>query len=227
MATFRPMAVITGASHGIGYELAQVFAKNNFDLIVTAEDAGIVEAAEAFRVFGGNVDHIQTNLAAFKGVDALFQKIKSMNRPIDTVVFNTGSTHSGDFTSIPMEEELDLIQLNVTAVVHLAKHIVKDMLPQKHGRLLFTSSLNESAAGYSSVYAATRSFVQSFAEHLRFELNSSGIVVMAIQQGSPTAIFSQCTQPDKKDIAALALEGFNNLMATKSRLHESSQQDLF
>ena len=198
--TARPLAVITGASNGIGYELAQVFAKNNFDLVVTAEDGGIVEAAEAFRVFGGLVEHVQTNLASFKGVDALFQKIKSLNRAIDTVVFNAEIGTNGEFQNIPMDEELNLIQLNITSTVHLAKHIVKEMIPQGHGRLLFTSSIAAKIPGsHHAVYTASKAFVHTFAEALRLELKKSGITVMH-------------TNTD------VALKGFEALMAGKDHI---------
>ena len=198
--TTRPVAVITGASNGIGYELAQVFAKNNFDLVVAAEDGGIVEAAEAFRVFGGSVEHVQTNLASFKGVDALFQKIQSLNRPIDTVVFSARVGTSGEFQNIPMDEELNLIQLNITSTVHLAKHIVKEMVLQGHGRLLFTSSIAAEIPGsHHAVYTASKAFVHSFAEALRLELKKSGITVMH-------------TNTDD------ALKGFEALMAGKDHI---------
>lgn len=227
VASSRPFAVITGASSGIGYELAQVFAKNNFDILVTAEDAGIVEAAEAFRVFGGEVDHLQTNLAAFKGVDALYQKIQSLNRPIDTVVFNAGVGTNGEFQNIPMDEELNVIQLNITSTVHLAKHVVKDMIAQRHGRLLFTSSLAaEMPAPYCAVYAASKSFIQSFSEALRFELKAHGIIVTALQPGpTETKFFERADMMDtkvaqaKKDSAAdVAQQGFDALMAGKDHV---------
>lgn len=227
ISSSRPLAVITGASSGIGYELAQVFAKNNYDLIVAAEDAEIVEAAEAFRVFGGVVEHIQTNLAAFKGVDALFQKIQAMNRPIDTVVFNAGVGTSGEFHTIPMDEELNLIQLNITSVVHLAKHITKEMVAQKHGRLLFTSSIAAEMPGpYYAVYAASKAFVQSFSEALRFELKNYGITVTALQPGATgTKFFERANMMDteagqaKKDSPAdVAQQGFDALMAGKDHV---------
>lgn len=223
----RPLAVITGASSGIGYELAQVFAKNNFDLVVTAEDPEIVEAAEAFRVFGGEVHHIQTNLAAFKGVDALIENIKSLNRPIDTVVFNADVGTSGEFATIPMDEELHLIQLNVTSVVHLAKHIVKEMITQNHGRLLFTSSVAaEMSSPYFAVYAASKAFVQSFSEALRFELKNKGIIVTALQPGATDTKFFERTgminttagQGKKGDPAHVAQQGFDALMAGKDHV---------
>lgn len=218
ISSSRPLAVITGASSGIGYELAQVFAKNNFDLIVTAEDAGIVEAAEAFRVFGGLVEHMQTNLTSFKGVDSLFQKIKSLNRPIDTLVFNAGISTNGKFQTIPMDQELNLIQLNITSVVHLAKHVVKEMIEQKNGRLLFTSSLTAEAPGpHHAVFAASKAFVQSFSESLRAELKEYGITVTTLHQSTiETQIFE--SQAKKLSTADVAQKGFEALIAGKDQV---------
>lgn len=214
----RPLAVITGASSGIGYELAQVFAKNNYDLVVTAEDPGIVEAAEAFRVFGSEVHHIQTNLAAFKGVDALIDNIKSLHRPIDTVVFNAGIGTNGEFAEIPMEEELHLIQLNITSLVHLAKHIVRQMIPQNHGRLLFTSTIAAQIPGpYYAVSAASSAFVQSFAEALRFELKDKNITVTSLQPATTNAFFFERTKMID-DPASAAQQGFEALMAGKDHV---------
>lgn len=207
----RPLAVITGAASGFGYELAQAFAKNNFDLIVTDYNPAIVEAAEAFRAFGGIVEHIQTNLGAFKGVDALIQKIQSLHRPIDTVVFNAHVITAGGFSEIPMEEELNSILVNVTSVVHLAKHVVQEMKKEHHGRLLFTTGLQEKeySGAHHAVYEASKAFVHTFADNLRKELKDHGIVVAKTGEGS---------QP--LDAETAALESFKSIMSERRYAEE-------
>ena len=137
----RPLAVVTGASSGIGYELAKVFAKNSFDLLVVAEDAGIADAGNAFRQLGCTVETLQTNLAHFKGVDSLRDKIKSMGRPIDSIAINAGVGVGGKFIETELADEINLIQLNIVSVVHLTKHVLKDMVDQGYGRILITSSV--------------------------------------------------------------------------------------
>lgn len=206
----RPLAVITGAASGFGYELAQAFAKNNFDLIVTDYNPVIVEAAEAFRAFGGLVEHIQTNLGAFKGVDGLIQKIQSVHRPIDTVVFNAHVITSGGFSEIPMEEELNSILVNVTSVVHLAKHVVQEMKKEHHGRLLFTTSHPEKEfTSHHAVYEASKAFVQTFADNLRSELQDYGIAVESVTENA-----------DPKNAEAAALKTFNAIMSERSYVKE-------
>lgn len=206
----RPLAVITGAASGFGYELAQAFAKNNFDLIVTDYNPAIVEAAEAFRAFGGIVEHIQTNLGAFKGVDGLIQKIQSIHRPIDTVVFNAHVITSGGFGEIPMEEELNSILVNITSVVHLAKHVVQEMKKEHHGRLLFTTGHPEKEyTNYHSVYEASKAFVKTFAENLQAELKDQGITVES---------FTESSGP--QDAEAAALKTFKAIMSERRYAEE-------
>ena len=208
----RPLAVITGAASGFGYELAQAFAKNNFDLIVTDYNPAIVEAAEAFRAFGGLVEHIQTNLGAFKGVDALIQKIQSVRRPIDTVVFNAHVITAGGFSEIPMEEELNSILVNVTSVVHLAKHVVQEMKKEHHGRLLFTTGQQEQeySGAHHAVYEASKAFVQTFADNLKNELKDFGIVVEKSGDGTQTV-----------DAETAAWESFNAIMSERRYAKEN------
>ena len=206
----RPLAVITGAATGFGYELAQAFAKNNFDLIVTDYNPAIVEAAEAFRAFGGIVEHIQTNLGAFKGVDGLIQKIQSIHRPIDTVVFNAHVITSGGFSEIPMEEELNSILVNITSVVHLAKHVVQEMKKEHHGRLLFTTGHPDNDyTAYHSVYEASKAFVKTFADNLRTELKDYGITVESVTESS-----------DPQEAEAAALKTFNAIMSDRRYVEE-------
>lgn len=206
----RPLAVITGAASGFGYELAQAFAKNNFDLIVTDYNPAIVEAAEAFRAFGGLVEHIQTNLGAFKGVDGLIQKIQSVHRPIDTVVFNAHVITSGGFSEIPMEEELNSILVNITSVVHLAKHVVQEMKKEHRGRLLFTTGHPEKEyTAYHSVYEASKAFIKTFADNLQTELKDQGITVESFTESS-----------DPQDAEAAALKTFNAIMSERRYVEE-------
>lgn len=215
----RPLAVITGASSGFGFEIAQVFAKNNFDLVVTDYNPAIVEAAEAFRAFGGLVEHIQTNLGAFKGVDGLIQKIESLHHPIDTVVFNAHVMTSGPFAEIPMEEELNAILVNVTSVVHLAKHVVKGMQKEHHGRLFFSTSLPlKNAETYHTVYESAKAFVHTFATGLRHELKDQGIIVTSMQPVAEGQSFSEYSL--KLDAEAVAIQSFQAMMSGKNYVED-------
>lgn len=223
----RLLAVVTGASSGIGYELAKVFAKNNFDLIVVAEDPGIAEAASVFRSMGGYVEAVQADLATFDGVDKLYGRIKTLGRPLEAVALNAGVGVGGRFADTDLAAELKMIQLNVISLVHLTKYILRDMLVEGHGRILFTSSIAAETPGpYYAVYAATKAFVQSFAEAIRYEVKDSGITVTALQPGATdTQFFARANMLDTKagvgkkdDPAVVAQDGFDALMSGKDHV---------
>lgn len=230
----RPLAVITGASSGIGYELAKIFAKNNFSLLVAAEDPGIVEAAATFRHLGVDVDAIQVDLSSFDGVEKLYEKIQSLGQPVDSLVLNAGVGVGGEFLKTDLMQEINMIQLNVNSLVHLSKRVLRDMVSHGHGRILFTSSIAAEMPGpYYAVYAATKSFVQSFAEALRIEVKDLGITVTALQPGATdTNFFARADMLDtkagsgKKDSAAdVAKDGFKALMDGKDHVVAGSFQN--
>src|SRR3954468_320917 len=173
----KPLAVVTGASSGIGYELARQFATNGFDLIVAAEDDAISTAAADLRDLGAEVQDVRVDLATDEGVDALYGAIATAGRPVDAVALNAGIGAGGAFaTDTDLHDELKLIDLNVRSTVHLAKHVVRDMVARDEGRILFTSSIASTMPGsFQAVYNASKSFVQSFALALRNELKDTNV----------------------------------------------------
>src|SRR4051812_2187279 len=121
-------AVVTGASSGIGYELARQFSKNGFDLLIAAEDSGIQRAATELVSGDGTVESIQVDLREYEGVETLYRKIQSFNRPVDVLALNAGVGVGGEFSrETDLQDELNLIQLNVVSPVHLTKRVLKDM----------------------------------------------------------------------------------------------------
>ncbi|MBK9715428.1 MAG: SDR family NAD(P)-dependent oxidoreductase [Kouleothrix sp.] len=218
-----PLAVVTGASSGIGYELAKQFAQNGFDLLITATGPSIDEAARAFEQLGSKVESVQADLASYDGVEQLYQAIRATGRPIEAIAINAGIGVGGDFThDTDLQEELNLISLNVVAPVHLAKRVVPDMVARGSGRVLFTSSIAAIMPGpFEAVYAASKAFVQSFAEGLRNELKDTGVTVTALMPGpTDTNFFHRAGMDDtragaskKDDPADVAKEGFEALMA--------------
>jgi len=220
----RPLAVVTGASSGIGLELARQFAEHGYDLLVAAEDAAITTAAEDLS--GGSgvmVRPLQTDLATFDGVEALYRAIRSEARPVDAIAINAGRGAGGDFTQdTDLRDELNIIDLNVTSTVHLAKRVLPDMVARRRGKVLFTSSIAATMPGsYQAVYNASKSFVQSFAEAVRNELKDSGVTVTALMPGpTDTEFFDRADMrdtkvgaSDKDDPAQVARQGFEALMA--------------
>ncbi|HEX3832569.1 MAG TPA: SDR family NAD(P)-dependent oxidoreductase, partial [Solirubrobacteraceae bacterium] len=154
----KPMALVTGASHGIGRELAKHFAENGFDLIVTAR-GDLSQATSELTGLGASVESIELDLAAADGVDLLWRKVQSVGRPLAAAAINAGRGGGGAFaTDTDLADELEIVDLNVRSTVHLAKHVVGDMVARGEGRILFTSSIASAMPGsFQAVYNASKS----------------------------------------------------------------------
>src|SRR5947209_2043061 len=122
----KPLAVVTGASSGIGFELAKVFVQNGFDVLVNAEDAGLEVAAEQLRAAGADVHPVQADLSSHEGVEQLYAAIVSTGRPVNVAALNAGVGQGGAFIDTDLADEVRIIDLNVTSTVHLAKRLLKD-----------------------------------------------------------------------------------------------------
>jgi uncharacterized protein len=226
--TNRQFAVITGASSGIGLELAKVFAENGFDLLINAEDEGI-EAAQRALSNGTTVEAVRADLSKHEGVEKLYAAIKGTGRPVDALALNAGIGEGGDFArQTSLEQELRIVDLNVRSVVHLSKLVVDDMVGRGSGRILFTSSIASTMPGaYQAVYNASKSFVQSFALALRNELKRTDVTVTSLMPGpTDTEFFDRAHMGDtrvgasdsKDDPREVAEQGFEALMSGKERV---------
>ena len=231
MTSTKPLAVVTGASSGIGFELAKQFATHGFDLIVAAEDTDIATAARDLRGLGAEVHPVQVDLATPQGVDTLYEQIRAAQRPVDAVALNAGIGAGGGFVDTDLLKELQLIDLNVRSTVHLAKLVLPAMVTRGEGRMLFTSSIASTMPGsFQAVYNASKSFVQSFALALRNELKDTGVTVTALMPGpTETEFFERADMldtkvgaDDKDDPADVARDGFEALMAGKERVVSAS-----
>ncbi|KAM3093068.1 SDR family NAD(P)-dependent oxidoreductase [Phormidesmis sp. 146-35] len=222
----RPLAVVTGASSGIGYELAKQFAENGFDLLITATDSKINEMVQTFEQLGAQVKTVQADLASYEGVETLSDAIKATG-PVDAIAINAGVGIGGKFIETDLQKELNLIELNVVSSVHLAKRVVKPMVERGKGRILFTSSIAALMPGpFEAVYAASKAFLRSFSEALRNELKDTGVTVTALLPGpTDTNFFNRAEMDDtraaaskKDDPAQVAKQGFEALMAGKDEV---------
>jgi short-subunit dehydrogenase len=230
----RPLAVVTGASSGIGYELARQFAENDFDLLVTAEDAELAGAAERLRDAGAHVDTVTADLRSYDGVETLYAAIRAAG-PVDAIALNAGIGAGGPFATGPdLQAQLDVVQLNVTSQVHLARRVLPDMVARGQGRVLFTSSIAATQPGpYEAVYAASKAFLLSFAEALRTELKDAGVTVTALMPGPTDTEFferagledTKLGQSTKDDPADVAREGFEALMSGKDHVVAGSTKN--
>lgn len=225
----RPLALVTGASSGIGLELARQFVQNGFDLLICAEDTGITQArADLSMKDGARVEALQVDLATYDGVEQLYKKVQELGRPVDVLAVNAGVGVGGDFArETDLKAELNLIQLNVTSAVHLTKRVVKDMVARGEGRILFTSSIAAVLpAPLEAVYGASKAFLLSFSDALRNELKDVGITVTALMPGPTETNFfhragmddTRVGQQEKDDPAQVAKEGFEALMAGKDKV---------
>jgi short-subunit dehydrogenase len=222
----RPLAVVTGASSGIGLELARQFAEHDFDLLIAAEDEGIERAAEELRSSGGAVEAAKVDLATKEGVDELYQRIEGLGRPVDAIALNAGVGVNGPFLESDLDAHERLIGLNVTGVVRLSQYVLRDMVSRGEGRVLYTSSIAANMPGtYSATYNASKAFELMFAEALREELKDTGVTITALQPGPTDTNFfnrsgaaqqrTKVAEGPKDDPADVAKDGFEALMAGK------------
>jgi short-subunit dehydrogenase len=232
----RPLAVVTGASSGIGRELAARFAEDGFDLILAAEDERIGAVAQSLAQRGIAAVPVQADLATFEGVEQLCSAVTAAGRAPSAVALNAGVGVGGDFArDNELEAELRLIGLNVAGSVHLAKRVLPDMIAAGSGGLLFTSSIAATAPGpYHATYAASKAFLLSFSEALRYELRDTGVTVTALMPGpTDTEFFDRAgmqgtrlrEQTAKDDPAEVARAGFEALMAGKDHVIAGSAKN--
>ncbi|OXM57228.1 oxidoreductase [Amycolatopsis thailandensis] len=217
----RSLAVVTGASSGIGFELAKVFADHGYDLVVAAEDDSLLPAAREIQARGAGVDAVRTDLSTFEGVEELVEHVAATGRPVDVLAVNAGVGVGGAVLDNDLRSQLRTVNLNVTSAVHLTYRLTGPMAERKAGRVLFTSSVAATAPGpYLAVYAASKAFLQSFSEGLRVELKDSGVTVTALLPGpTDTEFFERAGMLDtrigagpKDDPADIARAGFEALM---------------
>ncbi len=228
----RPLALVTGASSGIGRELAKQFAENGFDLVVAAEDVELDDAVAELRGMGATVAPVSVDLTKRADVERLAAAVQSAGRQLDAAALNAGVGHGGAFVDSDLEAELGIVELNCAATVHLAKRVVQAMATYGEGRILFTSSVaSQAPEPFQAVYGASKAFVQSFAMALREELEDSGISVTALLPGpTDTEFFDRAGMTDtelgasdkKDDPAQVARQGFAGLMKGEASVFAGS-----
>jgi len=231
MNSSKPVALVTGASSGIGHELAKRFADHDFDLIITAR-RDLSETSSELEALGASVETVQVDLASSDGVEDLWRRVQASERPLAAAALNAGRGEGGAFaTGTALADELEIIDVNVRSTVHLAKFVVADMVARDEGRILFTSSIASTMPGsFQAVYNASKSFVQSFALALRNELKDTNVTVTSLMPGpTETEFFERADMmdtkvgaDDKDDPADVACDGFEALMAGDERVVSAS-----
>jgi short-subunit dehydrogenase len=229
----KQFAVVTGASSGIGYNLAKVFAENGFDLFIVSNGERLAEAHGDFEALGAHVTAIQADLADYDGVDKFWNAVEATGRPVDAIAINAGVGVGGLFTETDLEKEINLVRLNVEGTLHVAKHAVKHMVARGSGRILITASIaSEMVAPREAVYAASKAFDLSFAKSLREELADTGVTVTALQPGPTDTDFFQRAGMENTKVGSegkmesdpydVAKEGFKALMNGDKHVYSAS-----
>jgi short-subunit dehydrogenase len=227
------LALVTGASSGIGLELAKELAKRGYDLVIASAGERLSGAAEEIGSHGQQVKEIHANLATREGVNQLWKEVEALGRPVDVACINAGVGVGGLFRETDLDAELNMVELNCVGTVQLAKLVVRQMTDLGTGRILFTSSIaGEMVAPREAVYAATKAFVLSFAHSLRYELKDSGITVTALQPGPTDTDFFHRAGMDDTEVGQkgksesqpddVARQGLDALLAGKDHVYAAS-----
>jgi short-subunit dehydrogenase len=214
------LAIVTGASSGIGLELAKCCARDGFDLLIAADEPEIFNVADRLRDLGVTVQAIETDLATIEGVDELCGAVNG--RRVDALLANAGHGLGKAFLDQGWDAVRHVIDTNITGTVYLAHRIGNDMRARKSGRILFTGSIAGFMPGtFQAVYNGTKAFIDSFSFALRAELKDSGVTVTCLMPGATETEFferadmmdTKVGQSKKDDPADVARVGYDAMMA--------------
>lgn len=228
MSPRTPTALITGASGGIGYELAKLFARDRYNLVLVARSADKLArfADELQRQFQVSAKAVPLDLTTAPAPQFLFDQLQREGIAVDVLVNNAGYGAFGEFAKIPPEEDLGQIHLNVTALTHLTKLFLGPMLERKSGRILNVASTAAFQPGpLMAVYYATKAYVVSFSEALANEVAGSGVTVTCLcpgptdtgfqgRAGTANTLLFKKARP--MDAATVARDGYHGLMDGKT-----------
>lgn len=222
----RPLAVVTGASTGIGYELALLCAQKGFDLVVAANEASITAAAENFKRAGAaTVEPVEADLSTVEGNDQLYAAAKALNRPVDALLANAGRGLGRAFLDQDWDAMRQVIDTNVTGTTYLVHRIGRDMRAANRGRILITGSIAGFMPGsFQAVYNGSKAYLNSLSFALREELKDTDVTVTVLEPGATeTEFFRRADMMDtavgtaKKDDAKMVAEaGFDAMMSGAS-----------
>lgn len=211
-------AVVTGASTGIGYELAKYAAQDGFDLLIAA-DTNTASAAAKLKEFGGQVETLEVDLSKLEGVDKLVEKIG--DRPVDALLANAGHGLGKGFLDQNFDEARHVIDTNITGTLYLLHKVGREMRRRGAGKILITGSIAGFMPGaFQAVYNATKAFIDSFAEALRNEIKDTGVTVTLLMPGATETEFfkranlmdTKIGQEKKDDPADVAKLGYDAML---------------
>jgi len=196
--TFARFAVVTGASSGIGLELARCCAKDGYQLLIAADEPEIEDAAQILRAGGAQVEAVVADLSTSAGVDALVAAIGG--RPVHALLANAGRGLGRAFLDQDFADIRRVIDTNVTGTVDLLQRVVGSMRDRGEGKVLITGSIAGLMPGtFQAVYNGTKAFLDSFAQALRHELKGTGVSISCLMPGpTDTEFFERADMLDTK-----------------------------
>lgn len=215
------LAVITGASTGIGYELAQCAARDGYDLVIAADEEEIEAAAEDLRRHGVSVEAVFCDLSTVSGVNEFLARLRLPERQVDLLMANAGRGRGEAFLDQDIREAQRVVDTNISGTLAVVHAVGAAMRSQGRGRILFTGSIAGFMPGtFQAVYNATKAFIDNFALALREELKDTGVTVTCLMPGATeTAFFERAGLEDtpigqsKKDDPAFVAEvGYRALL---------------
>src|SRR5271169_6698507 len=188
-----PTVLITGASGGIGYELAKLFARDHHNLVLVARSAHkLAQVATELQAQGVTVKTIALDLATPPASKFLFEQLQREGIAIDILVNNAGFGAYGEFAQMPEEEILGQIDLNITALTALTRLFLPSMIARRSGRIMNVASTAAFQPGpLMAVYYATKAYVLSFSEAIANELRQSGVTVTCFCPGATHTGFAK------------------------------------
>jgi short-subunit dehydrogenase len=215
------LAIVTGASTGIGFELARLCAREGYDLLIAADEPEIHDAAQKLRgeTGGAAIEALHVDLATTEGVDQLYAAAKG--RPVNVLMANAGRGLGHAFLDQEWPRAREVIDTNVTGTTYLIHKVGRDMRQADQGRILITGSIAGFTPGsFQAVYNATKSYLNSFSFALREELRDTKVSVTCLMPGATeTEFFARADMLDTKvgseekdDAAMVAKTGFEAMM---------------
>ena len=221
-------ALITGASGGIGFELAKLFARNHYDLVLVARSGDKLAqvGGELRSQFGISVKLVSLDLSEPAAPQSLFDQLQREGISVDVLVNNAGYGRLGEFADVPLQESLGQIHLNITALTALTRLFLPAMIEQRSGKVLNVAS----TAGFQpgplmTVYYASKAYVISFSEALANELEKTGVTVTCLCPGATETEFARRAGNDRSRLfqqlkpmsaATVAADGYRGLMKGKT-----------
>lgn len=194
----RPLAIVTGASSGIGLALARACLDDGFDLVIAADDPAIEAVATELAAAGAQVTPVLADLSTRDGADAVYRS--AAGQPVEALLANAGRGLGGAFLDQDLDEIEHVIDTNITGTLALVHRIGRDMRARRRGRILLTGSIAGYIPGtYAAVYNGSKAFIDSFAFALRAELKDTGVTVTCLMPGpTETEFFARAGMEDTR-----------------------------